>query len=81
MQFSLEQVIDDRSNGLTLGAVIDINAHLVESHERPHAYSSYDQGIRSILVEQIDRPLAASLLVRRILHDGHIANFALFDAN
>jgi len=73
-------MVNDRGHRLAFRTVINIDPHLLESHEWPHADSTHDQGVCLTLVEQIDRRLTPALVVGRILHHGNIADFSVFDA-
>ena len=73
----LEQMVNDSLHRLAFRTVIDLDPHLLKSHERPHAYSAHDQGIGPALVEQVYRTLASSLHVGRVLDHGHVVDLSV----
>jgi len=81
LKLPFQQMIYHGADSLSFGPVINLDPHLLESHERPHAYAANDNGVRPTLVEQCYRPLAASLNMRRILHHRNILNFPVFNVN
>ncbi len=59
----------------------DVNAHLMEGHERAEAHAAREQGSDAGLSEKLDGSEAAALLVGRVVHGGHVQDFSIFDFN
>jgi hypothetical protein len=59
--------------------VIDINARLPESHEWPHADAANNQGIHTLLCQNVDRDHTSSLYVALVLDRGDLFNFSVFN--
>jgi hypothetical protein len=65
-QTSIQESIHCLSHGLGAGTVKDIDSHLIEPHERPHAHATGDEDLHAVLRQVIDRGHAAALLVGNI---------------
>jgi hypothetical protein len=76
-----EQVIDHSAYRVSLRAEKNLYAHLPKAHKRPHADAAHDESIRAGLMKQVDRRLAAALLVWWIGDQVYIDDFSILDFN
>ena len=79
LQFPTQQMVHDGSYRLALRAIVDVDSHLPKSHEGSHADSAHDESVRTILMEEIDGALTASLHVGRIVNYGNVPDFSILD--
>jgi hypothetical protein len=66
LQVSLQESIDSLSHGLRSTAKKNIDSHLAETHERPHAHSTRYEDLYPVLSKMIDRGHAPALLVGHV---------------
>jgi hypothetical protein len=74
-------MVDHGPDCLAFRAVIHLDAHLAKPHERPQAYSTDDQGICTILLEQEHGGVARALPVGKVLYDGHVSNLTVVNVD
>lgn len=78
-KLSGEEGVDARANSGSAACEVNVDAHLMEGHERTEAHAAREQGFDAGLGEKLDGSEAAALLVGRVVHGGHIQDFPVFD--
>ena len=78
-KFALQEGLHRFSHGLGAVAVQDLDSHLIEPHERPHAHAAGNEDLHAVLGQVIDRGHAAALLVRHVGQGGDLLHFAVGD--
>lgn len=78
-KLACEVGIDAGANGGSAAGEEDVDAHLMEGHERTEAHAAGEQGLDAGLGEKLHGSEAAALLVGRVVHGGHIQDFPVFD--
>lgn len=78
-KLSGEEGVDARANSGSAACEVNVDAHLMEGHERTEAHAASEQGLDAGLGEKLHGSEAAALLVGRVVHGGHIQDFPVFD--
>jgi len=79
LQISFQESIDSLSHRLNAAAEKDIDSHLVETHERPHAHPARNKDLYPVLSQVIDRGHASALLVRHVGQGSNILDLSVGD--
>ena len=77
-QITGDEIFHYRTDIRSLIVMVDIDACLTESHERPHADTAHDQGVDSVFRQQIHRHHAAALDVGLIVDGGDLFDASVF---
>ena len=78
-QLAIDDGLDGLTNGRDIPAEIDLDADLVEAHQRPEAHASGNELIDPFFGQILDRRHATALLMRHIGNDIHLTNLLVFN--
>ena len=74
-ELSGEVGADAGADSWSAASEVNVDAHLMEGHERTESHAAGEQGPDTGLGEKLDGSKAAALLVGRVVHGGHIQDF------
>ena len=78
-QFSIDNGLDGLTNGRDIPAEIDLDADLVEAHQRSEAHASCNELIDPFFGQILDRRHATALLMRNSGTDIHLTDLLVFN--
>ena len=78
-ELSGEVGADAGADSWSAASEVNVDAHLMEGHERTESHAASEQGPDAGLGEKLHGSEAAALLVGRVVHGGHIQDFPVFD--
>jgi hypothetical protein len=78
-ELTSDHALNHRPNLTGLRFVVDLDAHLPEAHERPHADAADDQGIDLVSRQQLHWDHATTLDMRDIGYRTDLFDLSVFD--